>query len=459
MMKILRFFGKLIGAVLVLVLIFSIFTSIFVITFTTQIFNADLYLEAFEEQEFFDRLPGIAATQIRYSMGYNPCLENPDMCENDGLPEENGEGGPPSYFQALSKDDWETILQELLPSDWLENQVHDLIHGLIDSVRSGSEEIKLGISLLDLKDNLTGQAGVEAITKVLEAQPECSDDDLLAFTRILEGTEESGADFLSCRPGVDILENYAPQIEALLTRSLKDIPDEIDFTENLDGDGLSIEIFSNDVPVTVFINFIRRVILLSPLLNIMLMLVIAALAVHSFKGLRGWWGYPTAIAGLLATALASLASPAANFIIDRFLADPPMAGLHDELVDAASGVALEMIRLIFTQARNYALIVTGIGLMIIIIPSVFKDGMRRDQKDLGGESIPDDDLGNAVLREENLEEIIVTEVSPEIEEKRKRKRKKKNKKKKESDTGDESNLEHLSEGDETDASPDEEIEE
>ena len=404
MIKILRFLGKLIGAVLVLVFIFSMFSSIFLVAFTTQLFNPDFYLEVFEEQEFFDRLPEIAATQIRYSMTYNPCLEDPEMCENGGSLEENGEGGPPSYFQALSEDDWETLLAELLPEDWLENQVQELVHNTIESIRSGGEDLPLGISLLELKDHLTGQAGVEAIRGVMSVQPECSKDDLLEMASVLDGSDDSGMDLLTCYPGDEFLDNYAPQIEVFLNKSLQDIPDEISFAKGLTGKQISIEPLGLDLPLPVLINFLRWVILISPLLNLLLLLVIASLAVYSFKALRAWWGYPIAIAGLLATALSSLASPVADFLASKFLLDPPMAGLHDVLVDAASGLALEILRVLVTQARNYALIVTGVGVTIIVVASILKvgdtilkQGGKTGQDLEQEESLPDDERGESLV--------------------------------------------------------------
>lgn len=396
-----------------LVFIFSTFSSIFLLAFTTQLFNPDFYLEVFEEVDFFDQLPEIAATQIRHSMTFNPCLEDPDMCENGEPPEEGGGGGPPSYFQALSEEDWETLLTELLPADWLENQLHDMVHNLIESIRSGSGDMAVGISLLELKEHLTGESGVEALTQLLKNQPECTQDDLLEMTRILEGSDDSGKDFLSCNPGNDFLDDYSPQIESLLRRSLKDIPEEIDLAKGLDGKEVKIKPLGVELPITTMINFIRWTILISPLLNLLLLLIIAFLAVHSFKGLRGWWGYPAAIAGLLATGLASLAGPAADFLLSRFLGDSMMTGLHEELVDTASGLALQIIHTLFTQARNFALIVTGIGLTIIIIATVLKGPGEKPEKvkesaEAEGteEPVPDDDIGenHPADKEEEQEE-------------------------------------------------------
>jgi hypothetical protein len=259
----------------------------------------------------------------------------------------------------------------------------------------------ISISLLELKDHLTGEAGAEAVTSLMKNQPDCTEDDLLDMTRILEGREETGRDFLTCNPGDDFLDNYMPQIETLLRRSLKDIPEEIDLAEGLGEKEMSFKLFGINLPLTVFINFIRWAILISPLLLLLLLLIIAFLAVHSFKALRGWWGYPITIAGLMATGLAFLVGPAANFLLDRFMGDTQMMGLHESLVDTASVLALQILQALFTQARNYALIVTGIGLSIIIIASVLKEPVAKPMDDpelesrleVQEDSIPDDDTG------------------------------------------------------------------
>ena len=104
MRKLFRFFGKLIAGILVLVFIISALTSILLLALNSQLFSPDFYLDVFKEVELFDDLPEIAANQIKYVMGYNPCLEDPTKCEGDGSEEEvnqesdSNQGGPPSYF-------------------------------------------------------------------------------------------------------------------------------------------------------------------------------------------------------------------------------------------------------------------------------------------------------------------------------------------------------------------------
>ena len=126
MIKIFRFFGKLVASILVLLFMVSALISILLLSFESQLLNPDFYLEVFEEQDFFDQLPEIAAVQIRYAMGYNPCLDDPANCENGESNISSSQKGPPSYFQALSEKDWELILTGLLPKEWLEDQIQEL---------------------------------------------------------------------------------------------------------------------------------------------------------------------------------------------------------------------------------------------------------------------------------------------------------------------------------------------
>jgi len=378
MRKLFRFFGKLAAGILLPIFILTAFTSILLLAFNSQLLKPDFYLEVFEEEEFFNRLPEIAAVQIRYALGYNPCLEDPENCEGDNQMTPSSQGGPPSYFQALSEKDWELLLNGLLPPEWVENQIEKIFGDLSNTIDTGEGNLSISISMLELKDHLSGEAGVEAIAQLLDAKSECSKEDLLDMTRILEGKEEPGKDFLSCRPPDDFIENHKPQLEVILRRSLRDVPDEIDLGKGLFEDSLSggkaasITIFGYDLPTFMFIKWVRWGIPMSPLICAALLLLVALLAVHSFKSLGVWWGYPLAISGLFGFTLAMLVGPLANWVTNSFIADMTLPGFSPILIEASSDLAVQMIRKLFIQVRNYSLITAGMGLGIIIISSVIK---------------------------------------------------------------------------------------
>ena len=95
MIKLIKIIGKLIASIIVLLFIIFTLVSIFLLSFENQLLSPDFYLQVLEDEDFFDQLPEIAAVQIKYSMGSITS---------------SSEGGPPSYFQALSEKDWELLL-------------------------------------------------------------------------------------------------------------------------------------------------------------------------------------------------------------------------------------------------------------------------------------------------------------------------------------------------------------
>jgi len=374
MTKLLKIFGKLVAGILVLLFIFTAFTSILLISIESQLLSSDFYLGVLEKEDFFDRLPEIAALQIRYAMGYSPCLDDPDNCEDDEPGTASSQEGPPSYFQALSQKDWELLLTGLLPADWLKDQVQVITSDLFTAVDSGDGDIKFSIPLLDFKDRLSGGAGVEAITHLLDDYPECSKDDLLGMTRILEGREDPGKDFLTCQPPEDFIKDYTPHLEVLLRRSLRDIPDEIDIGEGLfsTGKDTGLKVFGYQLPTYLFIKWIRWSIRMSPLFCVAMLLVIAILAVYSFKSLNIWWGYPVAISGLMGIAISLLAGPLANWLTTTFISGRTIAGMSPLIIETGSSLAVQVIRSLFKPVLNYSLAAAGLGLGIIIISAVIK---------------------------------------------------------------------------------------
>jgi hypothetical protein len=390
MAKILKLIGKVAAAILVPVFILLTFTSILLMAVDVKVFNPDFYLEVLKEEDFFEKIPEIAAVQIRYAMGYDPCLESQENC--DDTRGESPSDGPPGYFQALSQKDWELLISGLLPPEWMEEEVQEVTGNLFSSLDTGKGELAIKISLEDLKDRLSGQSGIDAIAQLLEAQPECSKDDLLEMTRILEGRQEPGKDFLSCHPPDDFLKNYAPQLEVLLRRSLRDVPDSIDLGKDLfQDDDHFIKMFGVEVPPYLFVKWIRWSIRMSPLFCIGLLMIIGLLAVYSYRGISGWWGYPLAVSGFIGLALAISVGPLASWLTSTFLRGRAISGISPVMIEAASGLAVQIIRKIFAEVRNYSLIAIGMGFAIIITASVLKPNGKAKPADDDLESDPDDE--------------------------------------------------------------------
>lgn len=424
MIKIVRFFGKFLGALLVPIFILASFTSILLMSIDSQLFNQDFYLEVFESEELFEKLPAVAADQITYAMSFNPCLEDPSMCDGDGSQVSSTDpssGGPPSYFQAMSKSDWEMLIGGILPPEWLEDKLVEITDGLVQAFDTGENQPEIVISLEDLKERLGGPEGVEAIVGVLDAQPVCTEEDLLSMTRVLEGSDDPGESFLTCRPSDDFIEKYSPHIEVMLRRSLRDVPDRIDLGKGLlsADQGMAVDFFGYEVPPAFVVRWVHWFIQMSPLFSLALMLVIGLLAVHSFKGLGGWWGYPVTIAGLMGLGLSLLVSPLAARASGFLLDNRSLTGISPILVETGGSLANQLIQVLMRQVRNLSLITIGIGLAIIISAAVLSPVGKAKGKVDQMSAAPQEAAveGEAEIPDPEGEELEELESEPDQEEK------------------------------------------
>jgi hypothetical protein len=120
---------------------------------------------------------------------------------------------------------------------------------------------------------------------------------------------------------------------------------------------------------------------MSPLFCVTLLLIIALLGVHSYKSLGVWWGYPMTLVGLFGVAVGVAAAPLAAWLGDKFLGGSAPAGMSPILLETGSDLAVQIIRSLFTQIRNFSLIAVGMGLGIIISTSVLKKPGKDDEKE------------------------------------------------------------------------------
>jgi hypothetical protein len=385
MPELLKGIGKLIAVLFAGLFVIVTGLGLLLLSIEGQLFNPDFYLGVLEDQGIYDRLPGITAEQLTYSMGFDPCLENPESCEG-GQVQAEPSGSAPGYFQVLTKNDWELLITRLLPLDWLKGQVQSVIEQVFDYIETGVGEFSITLSMGELKESLSGEAGINAIARLLEAQPDCSSDDLIEMIRILQGAGEPGKDFLRCNPPANFIEERTPQLEVMLRRSLREMPDEIDLASGLFGGNREVgsqlsTVTVFDYPLTGFmlLNWIRWAIRMIPLLSLLLLLVIAFFAAGSFRNLRGWWGIPLTITGIIGLAFALAATPLSNWVIDTFIAGQRVAGISPSLFDAGADLLGQLIQSLFVRLRNLALILTILGLGIALLPRLFDTLRPKDE--------------------------------------------------------------------------------
>jgi hypothetical protein len=353
MRKFLSFISKAIAAIFAILFVISAVLAILLVNIERKLFDANLYKGALANQQVYARLPEIAGNLLVTSLFYNPCADNPLLCEDvpdalrscyiQKLGEERyitlasgkekpteaemqsiqpciaqygtettaptggaeNAGGPPSFIKNLKPKDIASIISIIMPPAEIQKMIESVLDQTFAFLNGNISQAKL--SLTKLKEDLTGKPGQDAINYLINTQSPCTPEQLAAM---LGGGGEDG--MVLCAPPPDIIAMILPELQNQLKSAVAQIPDEVIILPPQDQPELTnAGPFGND-PVTT-IRTVRFWLRLSPLLPLGLLLLVTLFGVRSLKGWMRWWGIPFFFVGLIALVPGIALLPVANW--------------------------------------------------------------------------------------------------------------------------------------------------
>lgn len=367
-----------------------------------RLFNAQLYLRAFEDQGIYERLPSLAAETLASSASFNPCENNPIACGQEsrptegqaclenalgaetyqslvrnerppteaelasaqpcfdqfGQPEMSSGGGPPVYLKFLSKEDWQAVIGALLPPEITRTLVEDAFTSVFGYLNGETESATL--SLTAFKAHLGGPAGAQAVMQLFRAQPACTLDDIAQMTF---GDQEGGKNIVFCNPSEDVLYVVEPLIQAELQTVAAGIHDTVTL--------IPANAEETQNPLTA-LRVARAILRFSPLLPLGLLFLITIFAVRSLKGWLVWWGIPLLASGLLGIALSAAAHPIFQWTFQTTLAPRFPPALPVSLVDASRDLMTAVLVGVATPILFQSIALVLIGVVMILATRIKK---------------------------------------------------------------------------------------
>ncbi len=311
-----------------------------------QVFDPESYKRALLEQGFYADLPARVAGPLASALSAG-----------------GGEvlGGTAVYFRELEPQDWEIILSGLFTREWLRAQTESAIDQYFTYLDSDHPEPDIIVSLAEPKVRLQGEPGLRAFLQMLNAQPDCTQEQLLEIAQaaLMNGI----GDMPLCRPPEDLIDDFRPEIQAGLNQVAAALPSEVNLGQRpasapADPTGPTQDPRAN-------LRLARALIRLSPLLPAALLLSIALFGVRSFRGWLLWWGIPLLLAGLAALGAGLIAAP----LVTRWIADALLtaADLPPEFLEAISGVAQSLTGSVLraSLAQSGFLALVGMGMSVV----------------------------------------------------------------------------------------------
>lgn len=309
----------------------------------TRLFNASLYVNSLESQNFYDRLPMLAAE----SLAIFPASKDPNS--------------PLTYLDFLPAENWEAIFRALLPPEVSQPMIEQAIRSVFDYLNGKSETASL--SLVEFKTHLTGPSGTETLLAILRSQPACTLEQVVQLT--IGNLFGQNHGFILCNPSDELLNIFQPLLQTQLQTIAYTIPDSVDLTPDAAG---------TDHPLDG-LRAVRTMMRFSPILPLGLLLLITSLSVRDLKGWLIWWGNPILFGGILGLLLSAIIGPlfqlAYSVYIEPRLPDFLPASVTDTIRGLMSTVLSGVSAPILLQSTALVLI----GIIMILATHLIKPDM------------------------------------------------------------------------------------
>ena len=293
-------------------------------------FSAGTYKQAFERQNLYGRMPAILADALHTAI-----LQN---------------GNAEPFLRNMGSSEWEAAIASILPPQELKamsDLTLDSVFGYLNN-QSDSAVVPLQI----VKARLAGPQGMELVHRILNAQPECTLEQLLQM-----GLGFVVGDVSLCKPPDDMLGLVEPLLEAELRFLTGVIPDEVVLVSAEPGDPQG--------DPRIRLNRARTIMKFSPLLPAVLLISLTALAVRSLTDWLKWWGFPLLAIGAISALAAMIGSPVLGLVI-RTVMQSQVSFLPPVLISALGETISAVSTQILSPVVLEGALLAGVGFVMVV---------------------------------------------------------------------------------------------
>ena len=257
--------------------------ALFTFNIERRAFSPETFKQAFEKQGLYIRMPAILAGILHTSLAQDATTD--------------------PFLKTLTVEEWEAGIVFLLPPEDIKLISNDALDSFFAYLNNQSASVS--ISLLPVKNRLAGPQGIEVVRLIINAQPDCTAEQLF----------QMGLGFLSgnislCKPPEEMMGLLTPVLESELQAVTNAIPNEVTLA--------SSESSTQGDP-RLRLNRIRTVMKLTVILPIFLLLMLTILIVRSFTDWLKWWGFPFLLTGVITVFTGLIGSPLMRVIIQGVL--------------------------------------------------------------------------------------------------------------------------------------------
>jgi hypothetical protein len=292
--------------------------ALFAVNAEFLLFRKDAYLQAFEENGVYERIPALITNLMAADLQSGQTL--PETLE--GQPPEEGSSDR-GIFQYLEAEEYQAILSTLFPPEWIREQTGRVLDGIFAYINLQTPDLRMEISTAEIRERLQGETGKALLEQIMASWPPCTLSQLLEMAAA--GLDGSLENLPVCLPPAEYLPAVTPLLQEGLQAMAAGIPDKVDLASPSTGEGAGSAtgqaspgvdpLQGRPKQVYSFLRWSLRGALFAALGVLALLTLVA---VRSGRDMAFWWGLSFTGAGLLAlVASLSFGIPIGTQLLER----------------------------------------------------------------------------------------------------------------------------------------------
>lgn len=306
-----------------------------------NVFDANLYIRAMDEENVYQQLPLLVAQTLA------------------GAAQGPGSSGILSVFRTLSVEQWQGLMVQILPPEVMRTLTVDAVTQIMAYLNGERADVVLSLGILKLQ--MQSPQGLNAINGLLDAQPDCTVEQLTAMALNQQSLT------LCDPPDTFLFLDLRPIVAAQINGLVSLIPDQVTL----------ISAGSFRPGYLQNLNDLRVLMRLSPLFPILCFLVIPVLVVRSFYALLNWWGYPLLLAGLISLFLSVLSAPLSSLTFQLLFAPALPPVFPADLLEMLRGLTATIVRNAIQPVLWVAGVMILVGLVMIVLAFLFRPRIQK----------------------------------------------------------------------------------
>jgi hypothetical protein len=347
-----RIFARFLAVIFAIAFVIATVVVVFFHAVGTRVTQARMYKDVLVQQGLYARFPLLVGDTVTHALRSNAQGAEQGASGEDQFTKE--------VLGQITPAEWEVLVGAVVPREYLQAEVEQSLDEFFAFLHSGAAGLDGRISLVEVKQRLTGPQFETAYVGLLEGKPPCGQEQIDAARGVP----------IRCRPTPEQLPQVLDNFRALMGGVAGEMPDEVDPYEELrraEGpEGSPAEL----AEVRMRVRQLEWLAPLSPIVPAVLALLIALFAVRSFRGLLLWWGVPCFIAGLIALLVAApfVFMGSAAFAALSFAQMPPDVPIAT--AQTMIGLMTGIVRAVMMPALKSAAVLAGGGILAMILASV-----------------------------------------------------------------------------------------